>query len=81
MPETNPADTAGEDAGEAPATDVADLSYEEARDELVSIVARLEGGQVGLDESIALWQRGDALAARCTELLDAAEKSLSEGEA
>lgn len=81
MPETNPADAAGGDAGGAPSKDVADLGYEEARDELVGIVARLESGQVGLDESMSLWQRGDALAARCTQLLDAAEKALTEGEA
>lgn len=52
--------------------DVAALSYEEARDELVAIVARLEGGNATLDESLGLWERGEALAARCQELLDGA---------
>ncbi|MBA4085288.1 MAG: exodeoxyribonuclease VII small subunit [Kytococcus sp.] len=58
-------------------TDVADLSYEEARQELVELVARLEGGQAGLEESMRLWQRGEALAAHCEAWLDKAEASLS----
>jgi exodeoxyribonuclease VII small subunit len=58
-------------------TDVADLSYEEARQELIELVARLEGGQAGLEESMRLWQRGEALAAHCEAWLDKAEASLS----
>lgn len=58
--------------------DVADLSYEAARDELVDIVARLEGGQVGLEDSMGLWQRGEALAAHCAQWLDQAEAKLKE---
>lgn len=58
-------------------TDVADLSYEEARQELVELVARLEGGQAGLEESMRLWQRGEALAAHCESWLDRAEASLA----
>lgn len=58
--------------------DVADLSYEAARDELVDIVARLEGGQVGLEDSMGLWQRGEALAAHCAQCLDQAEAKLKE---
>jgi len=58
--------------------DVAELSYEAARDELVDIVARLENGQVGLEDSMGLWQRGEALAAHCAQWLDAAEAKLSE---
>ena len=42
--------------------DIAGLTYEQARDELVDIVARLENGQSGLEESMGLWQRGEALA-------------------
>ncbi len=61
-------------------TDLADLSYEEARHELVELVARLEGGQSGLEESMQLWQRGEALAAHCGSWLDKAEASLSESE-
>ena len=57
-------------------TDVADLSYEEARQELIELVARLEGGQAGLEESMRLWQRGEALAAHCEAWPDKAEASL-----
>lgn len=58
--------------------DVAQMSYEAARDELVDIVARLENGQVGLEDSMGLWQRGEALAAHCAQWLDQAEAKLSE---
>ncbi len=56
--------------------DIADLTYEQARDELISIVARLEGGQIGLEDSMALWERGEALAAHCSTWLDGAEAKL-----
>lgn len=57
--------------------DVTHLGYEEARQELVELVARLEGGQAGLEESMRLWQRGEALAAHCEAWLDRAEATLS----
>jgi exodeoxyribonuclease VII small subunit len=57
--------------------DIAELPYEAARDELVSIVAQLEGGQAGLEESMRLWRRGEALAAHCSTWLDEAEASLA----
>jgi exodeoxyribonuclease VII small subunit len=50
-----------------------DLTFEQAERELGEIVARLERGDVGLDEAIELWQRGEALQRRCAALLDAAE--------
>jgi exodeoxyribonuclease VII small subunit len=56
--------------------DIADLTYEQARDELIAIVARLEGGQIGLEDSMALWERGEALAAQCSTWLDGAEAKL-----
>lgn len=56
--------------------DVATLSYEQARDELVSVVARLEAGAESLEESLSLWERGEALAARCQEWLDGARRRL-----
>jgi exodeoxyribonuclease VII small subunit len=59
--------------------DIADLSYEQARDELISIVAQLEGGQIGLEDSMALWQRGEALATHCNTWLDGAEAKLTTG--
>lgn len=60
--------------------DVAELSYEQARDELISVVAQLEGGQLGLEESMRLWQRGEALAAHCSTWLDGAEAALTQDE-
>ncbi len=60
-----------------PNADVSALGYEQARDELVSVVARLESGAQTLEESLALWERGEALAARCQEWLDGARQRLS----
>jgi exodeoxyribonuclease VII small subunit len=74
MATTKSAGTAGADDAFA---DVAELSYEQARDELVTIVAQLEGGQLGLEESMRLWQRGEALAAHCSTWLDGAEAALT----
>lgn len=53
-----------------------DLSYEQAREELVAVVARLEAGGETLEGSLALWERGEALAARCQEWLDGARRRL-----
>jgi exodeoxyribonuclease VII small subunit len=49
------------------------LTFEQAERELADVVARLERGDVGLDEAIELWKRGDALQRHCAALLDAAE--------
>ena len=57
--------------------DVATLSYERAREELVSVVQRLEAGQVPLEEALTLWERGEALAARCQAWLDDARARLA----
>ena len=54
--------------------------YEAARDELVGIVAKLEAGGISLEESVALWERGEALARICTDLLDAARQAVAEAE-
>ncbi|MDL9948210.1 exodeoxyribonuclease VII small subunit [Gordonia sp. ABSL11-1] len=48
---------------------VEELGYEQARDELVDVVATLEHGGLDLDASLALWERGEALATRCEEHL------------
>jgi exodeoxyribonuclease VII small subunit len=65
--------------------DIQAMSYEQARDELVAVVGKLEQGGTTLEESIALWERGEALAARCEEWLvgararlDAAQKAREE---
>lgn len=42
-----------------------ELGYEQARDELAEVVRRLETGGLGLEESLALWERGEALAKLC----------------
>jgi len=60
----------------APATDTNAMSYEQARDELVQVVNRLEQGGASLEESLQLWERGEALAARCEEWLLGARKRL-----
>lgn len=50
------------------------LGYEQARDELVEVVRALEAGGLSLDESVALWERGEALAARCEDRLAGARE-------
>lgn len=56
--------------------DVDTLTYEQARDELVAIVQSLEAGTASLDESVSLWERGEALAARCEHWLVGARARL-----
>ena len=55
-----------------------DLTYEEAREELVDVVRRLEQGGTTLEESLALWERGEKLAALCQSKLEGARKRLDE---
>lgn len=54
----------------------ASLNYEQARDELVRVVAELEQGSSTLEQSLALWERGEALAKRCEEWLMGAKARL-----
>jgi exodeoxyribonuclease VII small subunit len=51
--------------------------YEQARDELVDVVRRLEAGGTTLEESLALWERGEQLAQICQEWLDGARARLA----
>jgi exodeoxyribonuclease VII small subunit len=53
--------------------DLAGLSYEQAREELVAVVQRLESGGAPLAESLELWERGEKLAAICQQWLDGAK--------
>jgi exodeoxyribonuclease VII small subunit len=53
------------------------LSYEQARDELISVVQRLESGGAPLEESLALWERGEQLAAICQQWLDGARARIA----
>lgn len=60
-----------------PNSDIEGLSYEEAREQLVGIVTRLETGGASLEDSLALWERGEALAKRCEQWLEGARKRLA----
>lgn len=51
-------------------------SYEQAREELVQVVRALEQGGTSLEESLALWERGEALATTCQTFLDTARERL-----
>lgn len=62
----------------ADVSDVQTMSYEQARTELIQTVERLEAGGAGLEESLALWERGEALARRCEAWLDGARVRLEE---
>jgi len=56
------------------------LSYEAAREELVETVRRLEAGGVTLEESLALWERGEHLATVCQQWLDGVKARLDQVE-
>jgi exodeoxyribonuclease VII small subunit len=58
-------------------TDRESLSYEQARDELAGVVRRLEAGGLTLEQSLDLWERGEKLAAICSEWLDGARARLT----
>ncbi|MEU9388154.1 exodeoxyribonuclease VII small subunit [Streptomyces sp. NPDC048279] len=57
-------------------TEEAALSYEQARDELIETVRRLEAGGTSLEESLALWERGEELARVCRRWLEGARARL-----
>ncbi|MDO5512931.1 exodeoxyribonuclease VII small subunit [Corynebacterium sp.] len=65
-------------AGDDAFPEVSTLSYEQARNELIETVKILELGQMGLDESLKYWERGEALARRCEEHLDGAARRVEE---
>lgn len=58
-----------------------EISYEQAREELVEVVRKLEAGGTTLEESLALWERGEELAAVCQQWLDGARRRLAEAQA
>lgn len=70
MNETIGTGTPGQDAFPP----VEELTYEQARDELIETVKILELGQMGLDESLKYWERGEALAKACEAHLDGAAR-------
>ena len=57
---------------------MSERSFEELQRELDELVARLERGDVPLDEALALWERGEALYRACAERLDRAELRIEE---
>ena len=52
------------------------LPYEQAREELIEVVRQLEAGGISLEESLALWERGERLATTCQRWLDGARAKL-----
>nr|BFE63351.1 hypothetical protein GCM10020063_078770 [Dactylosporangium thailandense] len=56
------------------------LTYEQARAELATVVERLESGGSTLEESLALWERGEELASICQRWLDSARARLTPSE-
>jgi exodeoxyribonuclease VII small subunit len=77
---TNP-QPAVEGFSSADVSDVDTMTYEQARTELIQTVERLEAGGAGLEESLALWERGEALARRCEAWLDGARTRLEQVQA
>ena len=59
-----------------PAVSEPSLGYEQAREELAEVVRRLEAGGLSLEESLALWERGEKLADICEQWLDGARQRL-----
>lgn len=66
-----------QDSGDSPSTtEESELTYEEARDQLVEVVNRLEAGGTTLEESLALWERGERLVAVCEAILARAKERI-----
>ena len=61
-------------------TDITKLTFEEARDELAGVVAHLESGGHSLEASLALWERGELLAAHCQQGLESAREQIATAE-
>ncbi|HEX2285212.1 MAG TPA: exodeoxyribonuclease VII small subunit [Mycobacterium sp.] len=57
---------------------ISEMGYEEARDELVEVVQRLEQGGLDLDASLKLWERGEELARCCEQHLAGARKRVED---
>lgn len=58
--------------------DIKNLSYEQAREELLTVVNQLETGGVALEASLALWERGEALATHCENWLNGVSQRLEQ---
>lgn len=66
---------------QSPGTTDPEIGYEQARDELVEVVRRLESGGTSLAETMTLWERGEKLAAICQTWLDGARRRIEEARA
>lgn len=75
-PKPTPTDAAG--TGVAGNEDVFEMSYEAARAELIETVQALENAGAPLEDTLKLWDRGEALASRCQDILDTAQAKLNE---
>ena len=75
-PKPTPTDAAG--TGVAGNEDVSEMSYEAARAELIETVQALENAGAPLEDTLKLWDRGEALASRCQDILDTAQAKLNE---
>ncbi len=73
MPRTNP-----EQDGQTEGTPPEELPYEEAVEEIEAIIERIESGEIGLEESLAQYERGTRLIRRCRAVLDRAEQRIEE---
>lgn len=74
---SEPPDDVGDQVEESPEENSLDnLSYEAARAQLIEVVTQLESGGVPLDESLALWERGERLAQVCQRWLDGAQAKI-----
>ena len=69
-------ETPPEDGTDEQPEDLSGLRYETARAQLVEVVTQLESGGVPLDESLALWERGERLAGVCQRWLDGAQAKI-----
>lgn len=78
-PQQTPTDAAG--TGAAGNQDVTEMSYEAARAELIETVQALENAEAPLEDTLKLWDRGEALASRCQTILDSAQARLAERQA
>ncbi len=78
VPPAAPGGGAGLGPAESAVDEGREVTFEEAQKELEQIVEKLERGEAGLDEAIALWERGEELYRFCRERLDAAHGKIEE---
>lgn len=72
------ADAGSENTAADTMAEIAAFGYERARDELINVVKMLEQGGLDLDDSLVLWERGEALATRCEQHLAGARRRVED---